>query len=109
MATIAGMTTTWQYQVKIVVRIPNTWGRFACKQIRIIQNIPDIADLIFRVIWLWLVLLATLNSSIYPSTFTNVRFWTKIEFLNILFHKNDHKIIVKCRGGGGGDVSSAAG
>ena len=57
-------------------------------------------------------------------------FLTKIAFLNVLFHENDHKIIVKCRfvcvcacvfvcvcvcvcvgggGGGGCDVSSAAG
>ena len=25
-------------------------------------------------------------SGIYPSSFTNVRFWTKIEFLKVLFH-----------------------
>ena len=36
-------------------------------------------------------------AGIYPSSFTTVRFWTKIEFLNI----------VKCSWGSGGAVSSA--
>ena len=38
-------------------------------------------------------------SSIYPSTFTNVRFWTKIEFSNV----------VKCRKGSQDAVSSTNG
>ena len=38
-------------------------------------------------------------SGIYPSSFTNVRFLTKIEFLNV----------VKCRLGSQGTASSATG
>ena len=37
------------------------------------------------------------KSGIYPSSFTNVRFWTKIAFLNV----------VKCRWGSEGAVSTA--
>ena len=50
-------------------------------------------------------------AGIYPSSFTNVRFLTKIEFSNVLFQKkkNNHEIIVKCRWGSECGVSSAAG
>ena len=39
------------------------------------------------------------SADIYPSSFTNVRFWSKIEFLNV----------AKCRWGSRAAVSSAMG
>lgn len=48
-------------------------------------------------------------SGIYPNSFNNVRFGTKIELLNILFHENLSQIIVKFGRGSGGAVSSATG
>ena len=50
-----------------------------------------------------------LKSGIYRSTFTNVRFWNKIEFLKALFHEKWSWFIAKCRWRAGDDVSSAAG
>ena len=52
-------------------------------------------------------------AGIYPISFTNVRFLTKIEFSNVLFQKkkkkNNHEVIVKYRWGSECGVSSAAG
>ena len=43
---------------------------------------------------------------IYPSSFTNIPFWTKIEFLNVLFHNKQPRNYCKRQGQSGGAVSS---
>ena len=53
--------------------------------------------------------LTTAFSSIYPSSFTNVRFWTKIYFSNFLFHEKRWRNYWQCRWEFQGAVSSATG